>query len=152
MVSVTNPTCEFNKKSFDEFCSLHKIVFPKAFIDYLKEYNDAELEPNIVCFENNECTVRFFYGITDDEYSDISKVYDWYSSRLPHNCFPIADSDFGNQICISLEKDTYGKIYFWDHETMDTEEGEICELHYEDMVLLAESFEELLKKIKASPY
>ena len=152
MVSVTKPTCVFDEKKFNKFCSSFKIMFPKAFVDYLREYNDAELEPNIVSFENNECTIRYFYGITQDEYSDIRKVYNWYAARLPYNCFPIADPDFGNQLCMSLLNNTYGKIYFWDHEIMDTEEDEICKLRIEDMVLVADSFEELLQKIEVSPY
>ena len=152
MVKVEKPIYKFNEKEFEEFCSVQKIAFPKAFVDYLRVYNDAELEPNIVRFPGNECTLRYFYGITQEEYSDIRTVFDWYSTRLPHHCIPIADPDFGNQICISLEEDTYGKIYFWDHETMDTEEGELCKLSFADMKLLAGSFEELLDKIERSPY
>lgn len=152
MVGVSNPICKFNEKRFNKFCASYKVIFPELFVDYLRQNNDAELEPNILRFENNECMVRYFYGITNETYSDIQEVYGWYSERLPQLCFPIADPDFGNQICISLENNTYGKIYFWDHETMDTDEGEQCKLRYEDMVLLADSFEELLNKIEASPY
>ena len=71
---------------------------------------------------------------------------------MPKNCVPIADEPCGNQICMSLSADTYGKIYFWDHETMDTDDDEICTLGFEDMYRLADSFGELLDKIEKSTF
>ena len=36
------------------------IKFPKAFIEYLEEHNDAELEVNTLDIGDNECCIRFF--------------------------------------------------------------------------------------------
>ena len=91
--------------------------------------------------------VRYFYGTTNDDFSNIAEVYESYIDRMPLRCIPVADADFGNQICISLQDENYGKIYFWDHETMDTDYEEKCYLTFNDMVLLADSFEEFLDKI-----
>ncbi len=151
MVKVNETDNIFDKKRFEEFCILNKFEFPKAFVKYLEEHNDAELEDNILDIGDNECCVRYFYGTSLEEYSDISMIYKAYQGRIPSGIIPIADPDFGNQICMSLDKETYGKIYFWDHEIMDADD-ETCMTTIEDMKEIASSFGELLDKIKESPY
>lgn len=152
MVKIHRPEKKFDEKIFFAFCARLEFSFPDAFISYLKCYNDGELEPNVLSLPDNECMVRYFFGTSDDECADMETVYGWYQDRLPKNCVPIADPDFGNLICISLAADTYGKIYFWNHETMDTEEDETCTLSLHDLIPVADSFEDLLKQIKVSPY
>ena len=152
MVKVNETDNIFDKKRFEEFCKVNKFEFPKAFIEYLEEHNDAELEVNTLDIGDNECCIRFFYGTSSEAYSDICVTYNDYQGRMPKEMIPIADPDFGNQICMSLAKETYGKIYFWDHETMDTDDDEPCKLTIEDMKEIASSFEELLDNIKESPY
>ena len=149
MVNIGIQTCKFDKKRFERFCKRKKIVFPQSYVSYLEKHNDGELENNIISTFDNDYYIRYFYGTTNDDFSNLPSVYDWYVNRLPNKCIPIADPDFGNQVCISLDFEHYGKIYFWDHETMDTDYGKKCHLCLEDMVLLADSFEELLEKITA---
>ena len=139
MVKVYEPEHVFDKKRFEALCSLYQLEFPKAFVDYLQAHNDAQLEANILDLGDNECCVRYLYGTSLESYSDIRMIYEAYQGRIPEGLVPIADPDFGNLICMSLDKAAYGKIYFWDHEIADLKE-------------IAPSFEELLDKIKESPY
>jgi hypothetical protein len=69
---------------------------------------------------------------------------------MPNELVPIADPDFGNLICMSLDKAAYGKIYFWDHETMDADDADIPTIA--DLKEIAPSFDALLARIKESPY
>ncbi len=149
MVNVNVAACKFNLKIFNEFCERYKLKFPQSFIDYLSQYNDGVLEPNIIEGTDNDYYIRYFYGTSNENFSNIATVYENYIGRLPENCIPIADPDFGNEICISLDENNYGKIYFWDHETMDTDYGAKCTLLFEDMILIANSFEDLLENIKS---
>ena len=139
MVRVYEPDHVFDKSRFEAFCGLYQLEFPKAFVDYLQAHNDAQLEENILDLGDNECCVRYFYGTSLEFYSDIRMIYEDYQGRMPAGLVPIADPDFGNQICISLAQATYGKIYFWDHEIADMKE-------------IAPSFDALLARIKESPY
>ena len=139
MVEVKEPDHAFDKKRFEAFCSLYQLEFPKAFVDYLQAHNDAQLEENILDLGDNECCVRYFYGTSLESYSDIRMIYEDYQGRMPKELIPIADPDFGNQICMSLAKATYGKIYYWDHEIANLKE-------------IAPSFDALLAMIKESPY
>ena len=152
MVRVNKSDYEFDEEKFREFCNRYFFSFPYDFIAYLRKHNDAELEPNILAIGNNECCVRYFYGTSKNDCCDIWTTYEAYKERMPRECVSIADADFGNQICMSLQKGTYGKIYFWDHEIMDTDVDEICKINIEDMYEIADSFIDLLDKIKESPY
>ncbi len=148
MVNVNGSTNKFNPKIFDDFCERYELKFPKAFIDYLSQYNVGVLESNMIHGTDNEYYIRYFYGTANESYFNIATVYENYIGRMPEKCIPIADPDFGNEICISLAENNYGKIYFWDHETMDTEYGAKCTLNFDDMILIADSFENLLEIIE----
>ena len=139
MVKVNQPGHAFDQNRFEAFCRAYQLEFPKAFVDYLQAHNNAQLEANILDLGDNECCVRYFYGTSLEPYSDICMIYEDYQGRMPAGLVPIADPDFGNQICMSLAKATYGKIYFWDHEIADLKE-------------IAPSFDALLARIKESPY
>ena len=151
MVRVYEPEHVFDKSRFEAFCRLYQLEFPNAFVEYLQAHNDAQLEVNILDLGDNECCVRYFYGMSLEAYSDIRMIYEAYQGRIPKELVPIADPDFGNQICMSLDRAAYGKIYFWDHEIMDSDD-EVCMTAIADMKVIASSFEELLARIKESPY
>ena len=150
MVRVYEPDHVFDKSRFEAFCGLYQLEFPKAFVDYLQAHNDAQLEENILDLGDNECCVRYFYGTSLEFYSDIRMIYEDYQGRMPAGLVPIADPDFGNLICMSLDKAAYGKIYFWDHETMDADDADIPTIA--DLKEIAPSFDALLARIKEFPY
>ena len=139
MVKVNQPGHAFDQNRFEAFCRAYQLEFPKAFVDYLQAHNDAQLEVNILDLGDNECCVRYFYGTSLESYSDIRMIHEAYRGRIPKELVPIADPDFGNLICMSLDQATYSKIYFWDHEIADLKE-------------IAPSFDALLARVKESPY
>ena len=148
MVNIILSNNAFDEEKFRSFAKKYSLNFPESYIEFLRRNNDSEMESNII--EGTEelgIYVRYFYGTTDNDYSDIEMVYKNYIMRMPSKCIPIADADFGNEICMSLKDENYGKIYFWDHESMDTDYDEKCNLTFEDMIPLADSFENLLDKI-----
>ena len=150
MVKVSKSKNGFDHSRFNVFCKDNDLKFPKSYVDHLQIYNDGDLELNCVEFQDNATNIRYFYGTSTEESYDLIAVYQVYKDRIPKNCVAIAEDDFGNQICISLNTDTYGKIYFWDHEVMDTNEGEKATLEIVDLIWVADSFDELCAKIKAA--
>ena len=149
MVKVSKSKNGFDHSRFNVFCKDNDLKFPKSYVDHLQIYNDGDLELNCVEFQDNATNIRYFYGTSTEESYDLIAVYQVYKDRIPKNCVAIAEDDFGNQICISLNTDTYGKIYFWDHEKMDADENEKNKLQVNDMILIANSFEEFCSKIQS---
>lgn len=74
---------------------------------------------NFIDIENNKniSTIQSFYSFTEGD-DDIELNYFYYlnASRIPALAIPIAKDIGGDLICISLQKASYGKIYYWDHE------------------------------------
>ncbi len=146
MVNIILSEERFSKSIFNKFCQKNKLIFPDNLVLFLTEFNDSELEPNSV-LGYEECCVRYFYGTTSENYSNIEDVFECFKGRMPSNCIPIAEAEGGNLICISLAASTYGRIYFWDHETMDVDEEKECNYFVENMPLLAVDFQNFLDKI-----
>lgn len=47
----------------------------------------------------------------------------WEEEEISKTTFPFADDAGGNIICMSLNKEDYGTIYFADHELEEKETG-----------------------------
>ncbi len=82
-------------------------------------------------------------------YDDLDKEYDvydleencktmWDEGTVSKNVLPIAEDPFGNFICLSINEEDFGTIYFADHEYEDAESG------YLFMSKIASSFTEFL--------
>lgn len=142
---------KFDENKFSIFCKKYNLVFPKEYVEFIKSYNDGELEPNIVDCINHSiedmCSIRYFFGTTTEDYSNIEDTFADYVDRMPQDCFPIAESEGSNIVCMSSQSDTYGRIYFWDHEEMDIDYCEKCTYTIREMPLIANDFEDLLNRI-----
>jgi hypothetical protein len=60
---------------------------------------------------------ELLYGLKEGGYSALPKLADLLHGNLPDEFLAIGRDAFGNQICLGLEGEDYGKIYFFDHET-----------------------------------
>ena len=86
-----------------------------------------------------------FYGIDLElKVNNLDSAYKTYLGRMPKNIIPVAHDPFGNQICISVSGNDSGKVYFWDHEE---EVSEGLEAGYQNLYLIADSFEEFLNQL-----
>lgn len=112
-------------------------------------------QPNFF-FEGSGISV--FHGRDREETSahDIFWNAKNYKDRMPPQFLPFASDGMGNQIVISLHKETYGRIYFWDHETeWDAEdyEDEVGvampeEVKYQNLWLLANDFNDFFRRLQ----
>jgi len=97
--------------SEDAIASLEAAVgrrLSEPFRHFLKEYDGAEPETNIVN-GNNDCGVNQF--IPAARIGSERK----YIENLPKLGYPVAWSEGGNYVFIDEGKN--GAVYFWDHET-----------------------------------
>jgi hypothetical protein len=47
----------------------------------------------------------------------LDKHISMFQGRLPFSSFPIGSDSFGNLFLMSVHPDSYGQIYFWNHES-----------------------------------
>ena len=115
---------------------------PSSYRLFLLTYNGGIPDCDCFKFNDNRSDLRYFYGIHDDEDSNLLYEYqNVYKDRIPDNCFPIACDSFGNLILISVKGPDRGKIYFWDHEEEAYEDEEP---DYSNLTLIADNFDEFL--------
>lgn len=146
MVDIFEAEQKFDKGEFLNVCLENGFNFPPEYLAFLEKHNDGELDSNIIS-DFDECAVRYFYGTSDDDCSNFKDVLDAYKGRMPMLCVPIAEAEGGNLLCMSLDSNSYGRVVWWDHETMDVEEDEECSYSIGDMYVIAKDFNELLRKI-----
>ena len=82
MVGIERMGVAFDEKVFNEFCQKYAFAFPASFQEYMRSYNDAELKSNVIFKHQQEYYVRYFYGTTDDDFSNIETIYLQYKNRF----------------------------------------------------------------------
>lgn len=84
--------------------------------------------------DNDGTIVNILFGITDNDYNSLIKHYNEYKNIVPSCMIPIGNDQGGNMILLSIGGNSYGSIYFLDHEKA--------------AFLIADSFEEFINNLK----
>ncbi|MCC8399133.1 MAG: SMI1/KNR4 family protein [Rickettsia endosymbiont of Platyusa sonomae] len=144
---------------FEDIEKIEKIKnceLPLNYKNFLLKHNGGrpgiatfDIQDNILSNgEENGSSINWFYGICLDKNS-IMCVYDIFyrievrDNRIPKELIPIAGDSFGNEICLCIQGENYGKVYFWDHENevMDPKQAP----WWENIYLISDSFTEFLE-------
>ena len=68
----------------------------------------------------------------------------FYSERVPKSILPIAYAEGGNLVCLPILPESFGKVFFWDHE-LEASDGEPAT--WENLFKVADPFEEFFQNI-----
>ena len=129
------------------------IKFPEDYINFLLESNGGTPEEDLVFDfidvvnnETNSTDIRefyIFYEENEDMYDDIMEVNSIMREEetISEDYFVIADDSAGNPICMKINGDDKGTIFFGDHELEDADTGYIL------MSKVADSFSEFIGKL-----
>ena|SRR5690554_5221763 len=139
-----------NESEIDEAERYLQLRLPSDYRFFLLELNGGKrpsrgvLSYKEIDGRTNETLIDTFFGIGHTTKYNIQDIYDFYESnrRISSSTLPIASDIAGNLVCFDFKKSTNGKLYFWDHELecAPNEDG--------NLILLADSFSELLSKLK----
>jgi hypothetical protein len=117
---------------------------PEDYREFLINHNGGKPMPCdfVVTEKEGSDSLHVIYGIhCGPSYANLEEVNALYSGRIPRSLITFAEDPFGNAICIGINGDNSGKVFFWDHELESDDE---VEPDYENITLLAESFSEFL--------
>ncbi len=87
---------------------------------------------------NKRGTFQHLFGADCEPHFGLLETIQFFESRLPENVIPIGDDMMGNYMCLVIKGKKSGRIYFLDHD-------------HSKLYLAAESFEDLLNRLEASP-
>ncbi len=149
-----------NTKEIIDFERGYGFKLPDDYQWFLRNYGASNFEVEVACkseepsswSNDGNDSIDFFYGLnpTESSLDCLKGALDTYSDRFPEGVLPIGEADSGgNLICMSVNKENYGYILFWDHES-DTEEkqfykmassfSKFVELLFEDPVEIGDDF------------
>ncbi|MBP7253631.1 MAG: SMI1/KNR4 family protein [Alphaproteobacteria bacterium] len=66
--------------------------------------------------EKADAGVHHIGGFRQESYFSLIKIRSCYEGRIPDALLWIMDDPFGNAICLGLQGESRGRVYFWDHE------------------------------------
>lgn len=123
------------------FEKTYNVKLPEDYIAFLLKYNGGYPKESTfkISDEEGESVVNKFYGIGNMK-SNLSSVFEILDGEIPDGFISIANDPGGNEICISVGEEHYGKVFVWIHD-MDSDE------YLSNMFLLANSFNEFFDNL-----
>ncbi len=138
---------EFGRLSIEELRAFeieNNIELPNDYKDFILQYNGGRPIPNL----NSQplTNVAYILGMHNGDYfASLYKHIEMYKTRIPFSTFPIATDFFGNLFLLTMHPESYGQIYFWDHEG----EPKIQDGNYVDNCSFVDhSFSDFLQNLK----
>jgi hypothetical protein len=128
------------------------LQIPDDYKVFLLKNNGGEPKEYAIKFNENQLEIGgeelgYFYGL-ETKTENILDALDNLQHFLPENLIPIADTPGGNLFLLSVNKDTYGNVFYKDHEIEDSFEfSDSNKKLPESMLLVANSFSDFLTKL-----
>lgn len=109
---------KISKSELNEFINEYKLNLPKDYCEHILKHNGGA--PVAEFF--NSLQISYFYAIKyGEEDETLESTIDMIQDVLPKNYFPFAYDGGGNQFCISLNDNNFGKIYYCPMDMGDIE-------------------------------
>ncbi len=141
-IQITHSQRPVDAETLSKVEKQYDFRFPDEYKSFLLQSNGGKINPRNFTFgaEDYEGSrIDKFLAVYSGEHDNFEKYFQMYkkdAQRLPDNLVPIAHDDGGNLICISVDGNDCGAIYFWDHEYELEDE--------ENIFLIKSSFNEFL--------
>ena len=148
-IQVTKSAGPLNEVTINETANELGIQLPESYRKFLLRNNGGRPNPTVFpIFGDSTDThgiLNEFCCICKKNSNDLIYKRGVFDGRVPDNFLIIGNDPGGNQICLSIAGNDYGKVYFWDHEN-EVAEGE--EPGYQNVYLIANSFDEFLDTLQ----
>jgi hypothetical protein len=114
-----NPYGSLDKTKLHSFEASLGFRLPADYRKFLIEFNGGKPDPEFFwIIENQDGTgVQQFYGLHDGpEPFSIDTYAGENRYGIPYGLLVIGDDGVGNYMCIGINEDNFGKVFFLDHE------------------------------------
>ncbi|MBC2100110.1 SMI1/KNR4 family protein [Listeria booriae] len=143
MVSIESSNKKATSVAIEDFEQRYNLKLAEDYKKFLLDFNGGYADPNVfkISEEQGESALNTLYGLgIDDEYDELESVYESLDGIIPSGFISIADDSGGNQICLGVDDDYFGKVFVWIHD-MEIEED------MDNMFLLAADFKLFLDNL-----
>jgi hypothetical protein len=149
-IATIKPNAKIDASDLAHFEASLGFQLPPDYRAFLLSYNGGTVEPNTFSIRSGDSGsgVRAFFGLFEEARpGDLRYENSLMKARVAEGVMIIGSADGGNFVCVSLRQDTFGQIYFWDHE-FEEDEGTVAS--FSNLFLIGASFREFLQKL--SPF
>jgi len=147
-IKITKPNERTDRANVDGFETVIGKKLPDDYREFLFNFNGGRPESNefSVPAQKSAAGINLFYGLLKaKEWGDLLYQREMLMDRVPKDVLPIGEASCGNAVCLSLRPDTYGQIFFWDHE-LEADEGQ--EATFSNLFLISNSFTGFLSDLE----
>lgn len=129
----------------DNFENHYAAKLPDDYRDFLLRHNGIRVNAVLDVPDFGVSYIGTLYGIGVGESSSLETYQDIFNdtTRIPEKFFKFFSDANGNGGLMSLHKNSYGKIFFWDHEH-EPHDPEKDWKSYGNIYLIANNFTEFL--------
>ena len=132
---LINSGLKLNEEKLQMFENELKVKLPVDYKEFMLAHNGGMPEDDLMFNYHNSVNnkesrslIQMFYIIYEEENYEIYNLKNicftlWNDKALTKDYLAIAEDPAGNYVCISLNAETYGNIYFCNHEYEDAETG-----------------------------
>lgn len=120
MIDMTKTYGSASAMDLAEFEQRRGISLPEPYRIFLSQQNGGL--PNLGEFDVpgwGESVANSFYGLCIGGVHDIERAIESFRGAIPADVIPIGNDPGGNQICLGVKGERFGKVYFWDHNDWD---------------------------------
>jgi hypothetical protein len=139
---------QLDPRDIQQFEANQGISFPEAYREFLLGSNGGRPPLNNVLevpdWPFQSTVISYFFGLNTGDSYDLLDNMVRYQGRIPRICVPIADDAGGNILCLVVDGDQSGSIFFWDHEN-ESENPD----SFDNMYRVASNVKELFAKLHA---
>jgi hypothetical protein len=139
---------------------------PDPYREFVQEFGGAGFAEYVQCVSKypmpgpsqSRCVpFAYFYGgrAGGAEHLSLALAIENYAARMPPTVVPIASDGGGNQICLGVEHDERGRIFYWDHDNEWDEEDYVDEglvvpddLAFQNLHVIADSFVDFVEQLQ----
>ncbi len=153
-IAIVRSHAPTNLKEIKKFEKLIQAKLPEDYKQFLLKHNGGHPIANgfeLIKPINNktkEAGIDWFYSLYDEDIANISTEFNNISTRfkdsrdkIPDEILPIGD-DSGGKICLGIQGDYYGKLYYW-----TTNWSWWSEDDYNYLYLIANSFTDFINSL-----
>jgi hypothetical protein len=124
MIPMTETYGVASNSDLEAFEKKLGVSLPQQYRDFLLTQNGGRPDlPEFKVPNWGDAVANTFYGVGVGGCDDVEASLQSLDDVMPiDRVIPIGDDPFGNQICLGIRGEYFGKIYFWVHDEMDEDE------------------------------
>lgn len=123
------------------------INLPVEYKNFLLLHNGGHPEKDCYPAINtslNGADIAWFYAFYDGEYENLLKEYSRFKDMVPEDFIPVARGSGGNEICLGVSGNVFGKVYFFIRNWELYENGQPVP---DDMYTIANNFTDFINSL-----